>query len=98
MATFEERIARFRDRWIRPDVLKVARGRRAYLERRRSMPARNTLSRLLVLARNLASGDYVRYGSFPKSDLLADLRGDLRPPGAWRPVPRGQAGQAVRRS
>ncbi len=72
---FEERMRRFSGRWIRPDVLRVIRGRRAYLERRRTMPGRGPVSRLLVVARELASGSYVRYASFPKTDLIADLRG-----------------------
>ncbi len=75
VTTIEERLRAFPDRWIRPDVLQVIQGRRAYLERRRSMAGRHPVSRLLVMARNLASGDYLRFGSFPKQDLMADLRG-----------------------
>jgi hypothetical protein len=73
--TFEQRITQFRGSWIRPDVLKVIAGRRAYLERRQAMEGRNWPVRMRGLVRNLVSGDYVRYGTFPKRELLSDLRG-----------------------
>lgn len=76
LATFEERMSHFPDRLLRRDWARVIRGRRAYLQRRGAMARRHPLARLVLMARNLVSGDYLRYATFPKSELLADLRGN----------------------
>jgi glycosyltransferase involved in cell wall biosynthesis len=73
--TFEKRMKEFSATWIRPDVSKVIAGRRRYLKRRKSIYGRSLPVRISGLFVNLLSGDYVRYGSFPKRDLIADLRG-----------------------
>jgi hypothetical protein len=78
LSVLSERFDRCGPRAASNDYRRVIQGKRDYLRRRQSTPGRSAPSRLLVVARNLLSGDYLRFGACPKRELLADLD-----PGRW---------------
>jgi glycosyltransferase involved in cell wall biosynthesis len=82
LSVLSERLGRSESRVFRKDYRRVIRRKRDYLRRRESMPGRSTPSKLLVVARDLLSGDYLRFGAYPKQDLLTDLDAGRRPRGS----------------
>lgn len=75
LTTLQSHVARFRDRVTVPDLDHVIRGKQAYLERRKQICQDPGPARLLTVARDLISGGYLRYASYPKGEVLHDLRG-----------------------
>jgi glycosyltransferase involved in cell wall biosynthesis len=67
-----DRLSRFEPRWLRRDYGGVVRSKLDYLRRRQSLP-RLRLARLPGVTREVITGNYYRYGQWPKLELVADL-------------------------
>jgi glycosyltransferase involved in cell wall biosynthesis len=67
-----DRLSRFEPRLLRHDYRRVIRSKLDYLRRRRSLP-RLRLARLPGVVWEIVSGNYLRYGQWPKLELVADL-------------------------
>jgi glycosyltransferase involved in cell wall biosynthesis len=67
-----ERLSRLEPRLLRRDGREVVQRKLDYLRRRRSLPHRR-LARFPGVIREVIAGSYLRYGQWPKLELVADL-------------------------
>jgi glycosyltransferase involved in cell wall biosynthesis len=67
-----DRLSRFEPRLLRRDYREVVQSKLDYLRRRRSLPSLR-FARLPGVIREVVSGNYYRYGQWPKLELVADL-------------------------
>jgi glycosyltransferase involved in cell wall biosynthesis len=68
-----DRLSRFKPRLWRRDFREVIQGKLDHLQRRESL-SRSLLSRLPRITWEVCSGNYLRYGQWPKRELIDDLR------------------------
>ncbi len=67
-----DRLSRFKPRLCRSDFCRVIQGKLDYLQRRQSL-SRSLLARLPGITWEVISGNYYRFGQWPKLELMDDL-------------------------